>query len=716
MVTNTVSGLNDAQKAAVLDDVIKTEEHRLQYDKDSLEAINQNRYDMNHRIKWMNQVARDVTAAKQNLFQHITAIAQAALPSQTSVYNKSGRPTSTPFVPIKVDFDYHPGNYKDVPTEGVVTEERHLASSEENMIDFEASYTESATATTSQSIFNVLSHMGTINENSHHQRYLREILANIIEKALKPGEEFIVQVGKNAAQNVGDITGNKIRINLAPNRPPITLQQSAEEIYIHELIHGLTTSEIESNSVLRKRLDELFTIARDNLTPSDFLEEDIIENQTLDDQHQAALAAQARYDYIFNNKIVDRTQTGKNRIKGSNGLYEFIAFGLSNETLVKKLQRIPYHQKKADTSTLYEQLVDIFNRVLQFVTEKFRGTFDVEDNVYAQLYRLTEDIVGINEGWRFPVMGFLSGAQIYKQNAEVFITEKLENTRISINRLIADDRSKIGRAVFLLNNTLKAAKHAEVGPFITRFLEKHVENDGFIAGMGRALTGGSDRFKSWLPLLRYSKERIDTARKTAKEGIIKSLKNAFKTEPTDIEKAMLHDIVLKTDILSLLPDNPSNDQILEVLKLVENEQMIDTRIKAILNGLSVDQPTKKYYHNQSNNLGWFMATGKTVLNHANLNAFNIARKALTSETDNKLASSKTVAAIDELASLYALKYTSHNVKNDFVRFVKQELAGNPMENGVKALLTLASSHKKYSATVLFRDEDYNIIKGFANEI
>ncbi|MCP3673269.1 MAG: hypothetical protein GY829_02185 [Gammaproteobacteria bacterium] len=39
-----------------------------------------------------------------------------------------------------------------------------------------------------------------------------------------------------------------------------------------------------------------------------------------------------------------------------------------------------------------------------------------------------------------------------------------------------------------------------------------------------------------------------------------------------------------------------------------------------------------------------------------------------------------------------------------------------MENGVKALLTLASSHKKYSATVLFRDEDYNIIKGFANEI
>jgi len=706
MVTNQTSKLTEEEKVKVLEGTIAEEDARIK-NEESKQDINTDTTDFDDRIKFLNKISQDIQAAKENLFESISHVHQAAYPSQSSVYSTG---QEKEYSPMWIDFEYHPGEYDAVEIPMQTREEYSegvLQSSQDSLSNFEASYENEATAETSQQIFDVLSKFGHVRENGQHQRHLRGILDTIINKALKPAQEFIIQVGDDAkARNVGQISGKTIQIQLGKYRPDLSLNQSAEEIYIHELLHGITANELDSNFALRQKLAKLFETAKKHITPADLITPAVTQTRTVMMDHVEALAAQARYDYIFNN----RNATG-----GSDGLHEFLAFGLSNETFVKKLATIPFKVPREKATNVFEALINLFHKIFEAVASKYHGKVNVGSDVYSQLLDLTKDLTAINEGWRFPMSGMFGAINDRKQSFENSVYSKGDALRKKLNTMIDADRSAVHRKMFTLVNTLKAVSHEKFGKTLIQWLQDHTEGDSFMGVLWRELAGGSEHFRNWLPLLRYSKQRIDTARLAAKQNIIRILGETFVEEATDEEKEMLHDALLKTDLAALLPQNPTNRDIREIMKLFSDPAEIDAAINEIMKKIG-NVKQKTYYQKQANNLGYFMATGNNSLEHANLNAYNIARLSLTDRVNNDLATTDTVALIDQLASLYAIKYTSSDAKVLFTEYVTRTLATDSKTNAIRLILNLQADHKDFTRDNLFKDEAHSVIKGFTNEL
>ena len=706
MVTNQTSKLTEAEKVQVLTATIAEEDARIK-NEESKQDINTDTTDFDDRIRFLNKISQDIQAAQKNLFDSISHVQQAAYPSQTSVHDTKQRKA---YSPMWIDFEYHPGEYDAVEIPMQTQEEwvdGSLQSSNETISNFEANYENEATADTTQQIFDVISLFGHVRENSQHQRHLRGILDNVINKAMKPAQKFIVQVGDDAkARNVGQIFGKTIQIQLGKYRPDLSLNQSTEEIYVHELLHGITANAIDNDFAARQRLTKLFDTAKKVLTPSDFIQPQNTQTRTVARDHAEALTAQARYDYIFNN----RNATG-----GSDGLHEFLAYGLSNETLVKKLANIPFKVPKEPATNVFEGLKNLFFNLLEAVSTRFRGKSGVNDDVYSQLLDLTKDLTAINEGWRFPMSSMFGAINDRKVNFENSVYSKGDQLRKKLNTMIDADKSRVHRKLFTLVNALKAVSHDKYGKTLIKWLQDHTEGDSFMGVLWRELSGGSEHFQNWLPLLRYSKERIDTARRAAKANIIRILDTSFMENATDAEKEMLHDAILKTDLAALLPRNPTNRDIRDILKLYDSPAALDLAISEIMDQLKSNK-YKTYYQKQANNLGYFMATGSNSLDHANLNAYNIARLSLTDRVNNALATADTVNQIDRLASLYAIKYTNKDSRFLFRQYVEKTLEGDAKTNSIRLILNLQADHKDFTRDNLFKGEAHSVIKGFTNEL
>ena len=208
--------------------------------------------------------------------------------------------------------------------------------------------------------------------------------------------------------------------------------------------------------------------------------------------------------------------------------------------------------------------------------------------------------------------------------------------------------------------------------------------------------------------------------KRAIEDTAKWVNDLFYTKLTEDQSAAVT-ALLRTDASALLDRMDIND----IERLLASSTALDTEIDALTQAMETAVTNTgaasniRYYKMQAKGLGYFLSTGKARVPHLMLNAFNIASLRGTGRQANLGNNlSNVTSQIDQLASLYALKYMPKKAKTDLVQVIRQEMNRPDIEafNAVQAVMEQYRKLQEDAAQTEFSNDPTQMIKGYTRDI
>ena len=182
---------------------------------------------------------------------------------------------------------------------------------------------------------------------------------------------------------------------------------------------------------------------------------------------------------------------------------------------------------------------------------------------------------------------------------------------------------------------------------------------------------------------------------------------------TTLDKNAITAGLLRADIAALLPHHSLDD----IYKLLSDPAALDREIARLEGLLAPYTKARGYYERYAKNLGFKMAAGKVKGMNTMMNAANIASLAGTG-LEHYVTPADVAAAtpvIDQLASLYAYRYTKPELKAALSAIVATEsVRGN--ESGIEMVLKLHQSLQNQSKERLFEGSEALMMKGYTPEI
>lgn len=655
-------------------------------------------FNLIQEIAELEELHTEVKAARESLLKdhsHI-AVNHSAYHDSESVY-------------ILETKNVKPLDSSDGPIAAVFKEIESFKGSIGRSIDFEnftSLFSGVIDATTIQTIFSKLEDVGVEKESTAHTATLQELLDNFIKLQhdidIKVGESGDTTIGAqrtftDGTQDIhvlGSVTGNKNNVKM-----------SAQETYVHELIHAVTEYAVDTNSGLRRGLKQIFALAEKNTTWRDFLPKG--KDFTADEVR----TAKETYEYLFNN-----SRSYKDPVSGRTVnpyLHEFVAYGLSNERFAAKLSTLTVRNRTKREGSLWERLVQWYKDALKYAANKLRGI----ENLTADkaLRKMLDQALTASEKQKrsifrmFNVLDSANQITVDKIHAWIFAPAAKYARKDKPKRIP-------GRVLHTLAGLLDSKIYAELGSVIKQVSRNiGITERNFFVKLVREIQQQKGNNAVWHSLLRASKHIVDQARMHEATNVIKHLRKGFHTEVTTEESEALYKIFIKLDLVSLLdtaerdkytPDNLlgllSSDSSLDLL-ITSLEKQIRKEYKA--NGL--------LYINQAEGLGSKMATSNTVDWQLN-NAYAIANAAgLGIEVSGDL--NRATKLIDELASLYGIKHSKQDYRNLAHAVYKRENAVDGLDNGIAKLFSLHKLNKEMSLEKLFHNNKMQTEKGYSKE-
>ena len=599
-----------------------------------------------------------------------------------------------------------------IPKEVDQTQDEYLKSSPKpiDLDNFNSIYDRSINSTNSQLIFNELDAYGNVRENIVHQNTLQSLLDNVINKVITPSTNVTLQLEQTGDISHGLIKNSNIFMYTGQGHATSNVQMSAQEVYVHELIHGITQVGIDSNYAIKKQIQKLFRIAKKNMVYMDFLQyktnfkgEEVVDYQINEDQE--IQAAKDQFEYIFNNP-------------DGNELHEFVAYGLSNQVFLDKLSTIQVRGVTDNTTdTFLNKLKNVWDSLLDFFTNKFyriKGQ-TVDQALLTLVDQLTvvkDKKVGILTS-KLQLLGKIDPIAVNTLEKYVFApVNKLYDTKLKNS-----DR-KLLKLVGVPIGLARAVQTEEFG-LVMRKIRRNLglTEQNFMVKLVREMVIGINKDNSnWHKLLRKSKYMIDQLRKHEQDVTDKFIKNNFLTELTKEESQVLYRTITKTDLGSIFDTYGKN----RILELLRDPVQLKGEIKKVSKQLhkGKNKVSSNYYVNQANGLGMFMAQGRTVIKELNLNANNIVERLGTTNQDGSLIKDKeqTIELVDTLATLFALQYTTQSTKNLAVSKIELEYVENSDTNGITTVIGLDKLTKENALHTLFDGNKTLMIKNYSVDI
>lgn len=501
------------------------------------------------------------------------------------------------------------------------------------------------------------------------------------------------------------------RIDIAVNNSPrfIANQQSEASIYMEEVIHSMTASALHANTLesrkLKRQLAAFVESARKQITWKDFLPETSIDSVKEENE------AKEIYQYIFNSQ---------------NSNYEFIAKGLAVPEITKAFKKIKVTEIKTK-KRLLDYVNDFFDTVLNII----RGNFTLKqksNNVHEAISNLAFALGEINVRKNREIKekgGFL---------AKVF--EMMQNVDSKAALTLGKGKDKL-----LGNLSSKPLKDMPDGlygrvKYVAKFIGLSIVNDSYTKAMGtlagaygikangtlREIIGGlfaSDGTQRAAEFLGMQSGYIDKLRNNQIDLVITNTLSEFTPDKqvTKVEEEALTSVIADTDLSSLFgKDSVAKKQDISsttydnqtLRALLTDEKTLDRLIKNTKRALKdLDSTHYNWHSNQATGLGIYMATHQGTPEQ-NLNAENIARGIHSSH--RKRINPKVVEAIDELATLVAIKNTNQNERTITASLMKEEW------KGVQHVADVMEGFKKNSDETVFKGRKTNKIKGYTREV
>lgn len=531
---------------------------------------------------------------------------------------------------------------------------------------------------------------GGIKDSIEHKKRLRNLLENLMGKVMNPVELFI-----NTHSDPNSLTGGvyttgdkgksgKIFIQTqrsSGHRQPGLLghglRLSASEVYAHELVHHVTTSALASDVRLRNQVADVHEETRAAFEEKYganafrvFLSDPDID---ITDPANAfeVMAAKERWDYIF--------ESESNEDGTYNALDEFITFGVTNENFINELSKVELSDKatrQGKWGSVFEKnlqttIENIFNKVMDFIQQKFRYE-QTSSKANEQIENLVVALTQVNNRKKSALYEFAAENEARLTAFAEVIDNKVVNT-VKKTAKTAFKQTKVGEMYDMFK------KIPELDNLISETMRSALVwyNDreyGLVGSLVTEMKSNTARMQPFHNLLGKRKLVIDAAGNQAAKTMKDTLNKLFKRELSEAERTSVTKAGLKTDLSSLMHNTSLSA--MEVFLSDDNarEAQIDVLLDSIRNDPALN-PYLNYFAVSSDSLGYYMVTSRTKGNTVPMmNAHNISNLMNTKHTDSLTFDQEAKAKdiIDQLATLYSLRYVTSKNKNRLAALIKED--------------------------------------------
>jgi hypothetical protein len=553
-------------------------------------------------------------------------------------------------------------------------------------------------------------------QQKEHTDFLRSVLHKLSKGMTRTKRIHLTQ------EHIDGITQGQynprresMRVSLS-RIPPITAAgQSPQEVYVHEMLHAMTSFAITDDRLLGARIENIFDAVKAELDAGIGSAVFLTGIEGTPSTADIDLAKQ-QYNYVFDNTLNEK-----------NKLSEFLAYATTNRALITYLSNRTPGKPLRETGFIGKLLA-----VVDLVVDKFVKALNhafgnkAPRNSYMDLLAITEHLVAVQSKHQSKlaqlqtkVNNFLDKTDQKIQNFADKQSTKIINTnsRVKIKQVAL--RAIKAPLISLSTDPKIIKKRREAFDKITLSANASALN-ARQAVFGRMNTtlrslvseiGGGVLSKDMIEQLLHAKVNVSKARQVAERFTISWFNDIWKsvdaTDPKGMSvqtrEALTH-VMFRTDMSSLRGVGLSHKRIAD---LINNPRQLTIEKNQILNqlGLKKDHEAVQY----AEELGNHMMTGNTLLENAHMNAHSIVLSHLPEGTEADRA------LLDAYATIVAME-AADTRKGELVNVLAtNEFSIDPNENGFIDLIDSHMLFKANSIRDLFDDNPTQSVKGFLIE-
>lgn len=541
-------------------------------------------------------------------------------------------------------------------------------------------------------LFDKLSAIDNTVSATHNSR-LKRVLGTIVDDMRTFIPDMNVFINDKAEKNGGVLAvGRGMYLGVSDKVRPVMNMMSAQEVYVHELIHAATDFAFEASGIAaqraKMRLQQLRKQLRNEITV-----EDLMPAVSIDAVYEREIAQNA-WNYMFSNEAT--------------GLKEFITYGLSNEAVANKLDALKVNKHlEAEPTNMLEAILYWLKEVINKAVVKIRReTFETTGT--ELLMQLTMELAEVNN----KAIATADESSILGK-----FKESADELNDKMSRIIKDKILAIDSIMTLPRRPLTGAPKSEwikfawqIGPRLIADKRLRPAWREILMGLGMSYVGdvqtalthavSADTLQRAVEKLGLLSENIDKARETRARITADQVRKSF-NEISKEEREALTLVALDTDMSSVYGVVENLQELLiDDVKLRSDIESRRRELKTMLG--TADYNTIMY---QVEGLGHYMATHTGGVNQV-YNAQMIMNKVnRDSETQAELT-----MKIDQLATMYGLWYTPKEAKL---------VVGNLMirePEGMKFTMSLHKAVVGMAKDTVFADSSSLMIKGYTKEI
>ena len=582
--------------------------------------------------------------------------------------------------------------------------------------NFLAERTETVTSQNVTTIYNSLAHLTPRVPTGEFATHLTNLMSTLIEKGLKPMDDLILKLKSDQAGSFGAIDGHNIYMNINSTRESYA-EQTPQEVFVHELLHGISASFINNNVQGRRKIRRLFELAKKEVTYKDFLNYDS-NGDVLFTVSREAEIAQAKRTRAHMFALADTKN--KAGVVVNNSLHEFFTYAMTNEHMVAKLKTIKSRKTKYNKeNNLFESFLSYLEDLMIWISSSMDSTSG--PNIQAEINNIAHSIIAVESNSIFKILSAIEKGITMVRKPIDLTTLALVDSLIFVLRSVGGPRD----AANLLNaipNTLRAAgnilayqREVRLNPddnvvttivkeSTNQLLTQFTSEDGVLRKAMNSVITKNSEFAPWLSLLRQSKHSIDQLRKTVSTTIQRDVLKNFTGKLTKNENIAVTKSFLAADIAAL-----EQHSLTDISAMLKDPSRLAKEIaiakKALVKNLNTKQ--RDTLTNQATGLASLMVKGTTNTYQQALNVHQL---------EQKLGKNDLTPQLDEYVSLLALQEVTVDDRKIAATVIDRELATSTDNNGITFLLAQHKSFKKESLKRLFNGNPMQMRKGYMAEI
>ena len=552
------------------------------------------------------------------------------------------------------------------------------------------------TPATSEAVFDQLANPSGKQDSAAHTAHLRSVLVNALNKGLKQVQVHIAQsIGYTS---YGRIQGTDMYIVNAQHGPNRYAKQnfgslvvSTQEVYVHELVHGIAAWAVDNNPAVRAELKRMWKAAQSFARHP--------KNRALYNQNKEM------FDRVFDPKFIN----GK-----ADYLQEFLAYANTNADMIALLKQVSLPALKSRWFTgnnLFEKAASFFSTLVDML--RGRVLHLKSDQVDVRMGELLRHIATIDSTHRGLAMAL---AQRFRGPLDGLYEISNTSLKTGLDKLYKATRKggRVGRAVSAVllpaqvvlnqpnNPALKFIKAA--GKRFEHYMTES-ENAGLreVAALVREGRSRNKKNSAIVEAISSNKTAGDRARQTLNTNTVTALRSSFDPNVTWEPKhyAALTYVLARSGFEYLLGMTPNLGSALNLITNNARRQSEITRVSAELDA-AVNNDA--FYRLQAQNLAWLTVDGQGVgLSLPRYSPYAIAQGRSGTETVDP----KVEKLVQQLTALYALNYLTADTRNTAAEVIRHEMNrrdsyGVPIEfNGITTLLGNIASLRNDAEQKLF---------------